>query len=227
MRVAVLFSGGKDSCYTVWVLQHQGWEIAKLVTVKPGSPDSWMFHYPNVDWTGLQAQAMGLQHELVSSSGDEMETLEKALAKIKEEDGIQGVATGAVASDYQRARFDRMCDSIGLKSFSPLWHKKPEVIINDLTQAGFLILMSGVAAAGLDKSWLGKTLTHSEWAELKQLSRRHGIHLSGEGGEYETFVTDGPHFSKRVAVEKTKSVFAGESGYLVIEKASLRDKLGN
>jgi len=57
MRVAVLFSGGKDSCYAVWVLQHLGWEVARLVTVKPSAQDSMMFHYPSLDWTGLQAQA--------------------------------------------------------------------------------------------------------------------------------------------------------------------------
>ncbi len=225
MRVAVLFSGGKDSCYTVWILQHQGWEIAKLVTVKPATSDSWLFHYPDVEWTGLQAKAMGIPHQLVVSGADEMKDLEKALGEVKKGEGIQGLATGALASDYQKTRFDRICDTIGLKSFSPLWHKKPEFIINDLVLAGFKVVMSGVGASGLDESWLGKELTDQEWRSLGEIAARHGLHLSGEGGEYETFVLDAPNFSKRVIVEKSRRVWDGQSGHLVIEKASLWDKL--
>ncbi len=225
MRVAVLFSGGKDSCYTVWILQHQGWEIAKLLTVKPSASDSWLFHYPDVEWTGLQANAMGIPHQLVVAGADEMKDLEKAVAEVKKVEGIQGLATGALASDYQKTRFDRICDTIGLKSFSPLWHKKPEFIINDLVRAGFKVVMSGVGAAGLDESWLGKELTDQEWRRLGEIAVRHGLHLSGEGGEYETFVLDAPSFSKRVIVEESRRVWDGQSGHLVIEKASLWDKL--
>lgn len=225
MRVAVLFSGGKDSCYTVWVLQHQGWEIAKLLTVKPSASDSWLFHYPDVEWTSLQAQAMGISHQLVVAGAEEMTDLEKALADVKKEEGLQGLATGAVASDYQKTRFDRICDTNGLKSFSPLWHKKPEVIITDLVQAGFKVMMSGVGASGLDECWLGKELTDQQWRRLGEIAVRHGLHLSGEGGEYETFVLDAPNFSKSIIVEKSRRVWDGQSGHLVIEKASLRDKL--
>ncbi len=225
MRVAVLLSGGKDSCYTVWILQHQGWEIAKLLTVNPAAPDSWLFHYPGVEWTSLQAEAMGLPHQLVVASAGEIEELENALATVKKEEGIEGLATGAVASDYQKTRFDRMCDTNGLKSFSPLWHKSPELIIHDLVRAGFKVVMSGVGAAGLDESWLGKELDDEEWGRLGHIAARHGLHLSGEGGEYETFVLDAPNFSKSVIVEKSRRVWDGQSGHLVIEKASLRDKL--
>jgi predicted ATP pyrophosphatase (TIGR00289 family) len=137
------------------------------------------------------------------------------------------VVTGAVASDYQKSRIDHICDSLSLRSFAPLWHKDPKVIINDLKAAGFKIIVSGVAAAGLDGSWLGQELTEKRWAELESLSKRHGFHLTGEGGEYESFVLDAPHFNRRVLVEKTRTEWDGQSGYLVIEKASLRDKLAN
>ncbi len=228
MRVVVLFSGGKDSTYAVWVLQHQGWEIASLVTVKPRSVDSWMFHYPNVEWTHLQAEAMGLPHRMVEERGkDEMVDLQETLASMRGELGIVGLATGAVASDYQKARFDNMCDAIGLKSYSPLWHKGPGLLVGDLKKAGFRIIVTGVAAEGLDQTWLGRELGDSDWKKLDQLSKKHGIHLTGEGGEYESFVLDAPHFKKTVQIEKSKTAWKGQGGRLVIEKASLRDKLGD
>lgn len=227
MRVAVLFSGGKDSCYTVWVLQHLGWEVTLLVTVRPSASDSMMFHYPSLDWTRLQAQTMGIPHEIIEAGEDELKDLEKALVATRREYGIVGLATGAIASDYQKSRFDQICDSAGLKSYSPLWHKDPRVVVNDLLQAGFRVIMTGVGAFGLDESWLGRELTRAEWSRLSDLAVRHGIHLTGEGGEYETFVLDAPHFREEIVIDQSRRVWMGQSGHLVIEKASLRDKLGN
>ncbi len=228
MKVAVLFSGGKDSAYAVWVLQHLGWEISSLITVKPRTADSWMFHYPNVEWTLLQADAMGFPHRMVQAAGDyELGELQDVLASMKRDLGIVGLATGAVASDYQKTRFDNMCDAIGLRSFSPLWHKRPELLIDDLTKAGFRIVMTAVAAKGLDRTWLGRELSDEDWSRLRGLSRRHGIHLTGEGGEYESFVLDAPNFKKAVRLEKTEVAWNGQSGRLIIERASLRDKLAN
>ena len=216
-----MFSGGKDSCYSVWLAQHQAWDIAKLVTMRPKTPDSWMFHYPNVEWTGLQAHAMGLQSALVSSDADELESLEETLGAMKRDDGVEGLVTGAVASDYQKSRFDNLCDRVGLKSFSPLWRKSPRRLVDDLIGAGFRTVISGVAASGLDETWLGKELTAVEWGKLSELSKRHGLHLSGEGGEYETFVIDAPHFSKSISILQSERVWDGQSGRLVIRKASL------
>ncbi len=204
LRVAVSFSGGKDSTYAAWIALHQGWDVS-LVTVRPHSADSLMFHHPNVEWTHLQAHALGMPHEVIDSTDtDEMRDLQHALVKIKSTDEISGFVTGAVASDYQKTRFDNMCDAIGLKTYSPLWHKNPRLLVDDLKKSGFRIM-----------------------SKLERLSKIHGIHLTGEGGEYETFVLDAPHFSKRIEVEKSRKEWYGDSGKMIIEKASLRDKLGN
>jgi uncharacterized protein (TIGR00290 family) len=120
-----------------------------------------------------------------------------------------------------------MCHAIGLKTYSPLWHKNPGLLVDDLQNSGFRIILTAVAAKGLDESWLGRELTKQEWSRLQQLSKIHGIHLTGEGGEYESFVLDAPHFSKRIEIEKCRKEWHGDSGRMVIEEASLRDKLGN
>jgi diphthamide synthase (EF-2-diphthine--ammonia ligase) len=38
---------------------------------------------------------------------------------------------------------------------------------------------------------------------------------------------DAPNFSKRIKIEKSRKEWHGDSGRMVIEKASLRNKLGN
>ena len=227
MKLAVLFSGGKDSTYATWVAEHQGWDVEALVSVLPTGVESLMFHFPNVRWTRIQAEAMGLPHRTIEAGKDELSSLLEGLDRIRDTLGIDGVVTGAIASDYQKSRIDQICDTLGMKSFAPLWHKDPTILVTDLRAAGFKIILSGVGAAGLDKSWLGQELTDERWAVLEKLSKKHGIHLTGEGGEYETFVLDAPHFINRINIEKTHYEWDGQSGYLVIEQASLMHKSAN
>ena len=228
MRVAVSFSGGKDSTYTTWLVQHQGWDIATLLTVRPHLTDSFMFHHPNVEWTRLQSEAMGVAHEMVEAVGkNELALLRDRLASLKSLREISGLVTGAVTSDYQKTRFDNMCDGIGLRSYSPLWHKSSKILVDNLKQVGFRIILTAVAAKGLDDSWLGRELSNQEWVKLEKISKIHGINLTGEGGEYESFVIDAPHFTKRIEIEKSRKEWNGDRGRMVIESASLRDKPGD
>ena len=197
------------------------------MSVLPKGVESLMFHFPNVRWTEIQAEAMGLPHRMIEAGQEELVSLRDGLEKTRKALGIDGVVTGAVASDYQKSRIDQICDTLGLKSFAPLWHKDPKILVNDLKFAGFKMILSGVGAAGLDESWLGKQLTDDRWLMLERLSRKHGIHLTGEGGEYETFVIDAPNFQRRVSVDETTNRWDGQSGYLIVEKARLQQKSAN
>lgn len=197
------------------------------MTVSPSSSESMLFHFPGINWTSMQAQALGIPHFIMEPEGEELNAVEEALSQLRNEHAIAGMAAGAVASDYQRSRFDRVCDSVGIKSFCPLWHKDPKAIQNDLLNAGFRAIMTGVAALGLDESWLGREMNEAAWIELRELSRHYGINLAGEGGEYETFVLDAPMFQQEIVVEESQKAWSGQSGHLIIEKASLREKRSN
>jgi len=161
MKVAVLFSGGKDSAFALWCTQMQGWDIETLVTVFPKSEDSWMFHYPAVEWTRLQAQALDLRQEVVPTVGvkeKELEDLKQALSKVKKSSGIDGIVSGAVASEYQKTRLDNLCESLGLRSFAPLWHKNQVELVKEQIESGFEIIVTACNALGLDEKWLGRRL---------------------------------------------------------------------
>ena len=58
MRVAALFSGGKDSTYATYVAMQRGWDVTHLLSVLPEDHDSMLFHTPNLHLTHLQAEAM-------------------------------------------------------------------------------------------------------------------------------------------------------------------------
>ncbi len=152
MKVAVLFSGGKDSAFALWYAQMQGWDVTTLVTVFSESEDSWMFHYPAIKWTKLQAQAIGIPQTLLPTMGvkeKELEDLSAGLEKLRRSSGIDAVVSGAVASEYQRTRLDNICEGLGLKSFAPLWHKNQEQLVGEQIAAGFEIILTCVQCVGV------------------------------------------------------------------------------
>jgi diphthine-ammonia ligase len=200
MKVACLFSGGKDSTYAAYLAQKQGHTISYLVSVFPESSESYMFHYPKIEVTVKQAKAMGIEHIIVKTRGEkekELVDLREALQKLD----IKGVVSGAVMSDYQKTRIDAIALELNLSSFAPLWHKDEEALLMGMINDGFEIEIVSVSADGLDESWVGRTIDEKAVAELKEIKKKYGINISGEGGEYETIVLNCPLFSHSVDVD--------------------------
>ncbi len=223
MRISALFSGGKDSCYAIYLLQQQGWEIASLLTVLPRTLDSYMFHYPNVEWTRLQAEALGMPIRTRRSEGLKEKELED-IEKLMSTEDTDGFVCGAIASDYQRTRLDEICHRLGKPLFAPLWRKDQVALLEDMLHAGFKFMIAGVYAEGFDEGWLGKIVTSDSIQDLRRLRDDYRISPSGEGGEIETFVLDGPNFAKRIVIEEAEAHWSKRSGSYAILKASLEDK---
>jgi len=224
MRLAVLFSGGKDSLFATYLAMKQGHEINYLVTIFPESKESWMFHHPCLELTKLQAKALGIKQIIGQTKGEkekELEDLKKALMKIRNK--IDGIVSGAIASTYQKSRIDKICEDIGIRSVAPLWQKNHRELLEEEIRY-MEIMVTGVYSEGLDKCWLGRMLDEKCLNELVELNKRYGVNLCGEGGEYETFVLDSPVFKKKIVVESWHKVWEGNSGYIVIDKADLVKK---
>jgi len=223
MRVSALFSGGKDSAYALYLMQQQGWEVVSLLTVVPKASDSYMFHYPNIHWTKLQAEAMGIPIKYRESSGLKEEELKDVEELMKGED-CDGFVCGAIASDYQRSRLDEIAQRLGKPLHAPLWRKDQVTLLEDMVHAGFKFMVAGVYAEGFDEGWLGKIITSHSIRELEKLRDKYRISVSGEGGEIETFVLDAPNFSKSIHIEEAHANWSKHSGNFTIQKASLEDK---
>lgn len=220
MKVASLFSGGKDSTFSVWYAQMQGWDVVSLVTVFPESSESWMFHYPATEWTKLQAEAMRIPMTVIRTKGvkeEELNDLVLGLRSVIKTTGIEGVVSGAVASEYQRTRLDNVCEELGLKSFAPLWHKNQQQLVKEQIESGFDIIITACNALGLTEHWLGRKMDTASFAELVRLSEKYGLSVAFEGGEAETFVLGAPMFNGRIHVERSIPHWRNDSGYLELE----------
>jgi diphthine-ammonia ligase len=209
-----LFSGGKDSAWALYRALEEGLNVSRLLTVHPDG-DSYMYHVPETRLARLVAESVGidlvevepgdLEAESAEDSGAqgdaELEPLEAALTELQEEIDLVGVTAGAVESEFQTHRIQGMCDRLGIDLFAPLWQEDPRELADAMLDAGFEIKIIQVAAGGLDESWLGRTLDEEALAELEELNDKYGVHILGEGGEFETFVVDGPHMERRIELE--------------------------
>lgn len=216
MRVAVLFSGGKDSAYATHLCLAWGWEVEWLTLHPP--QDSMMFHHPNTKWTELQAKAAGIKLTQIRARSHESELadLEAALKKMK----IDGIVSGAVGSEYQKQRIEGIGEHLNLPTFAPLWHKNDEVLGEILEQME--VYFASVSAEGLGKEWLGKRYMPADIAKLQAM--RPAVNPFLEGGEGETFVADAPFFKKKIVVEEWARSFDGVRGVAGIKKAKLEAK---
>jgi diphthine-ammonia ligase len=186
-----------------------------------------MFHFPNLKWTPLQAEAMGvpqLTQETLGVKEEELEDLAEAIRRAKEVYGLEGVYTGALASVYQKSRVERICKDIGLDCISPFWEADPEQHLRQLVKDGFVVMVVSVSALGLDRRWLGRILDDAAIDELVALSRKFRFHPGLEGGEGETFVLDCPLFRANVVVRRAEVRWKGDSGTFEILDAMLAPK---
>ena len=230
-----LFSGGKDSSWALYRALEAGHPVERLVTVHPEG-DSYMYHVPATRLAELAAESIGIELVAVEpedfqaasatdsgSQGDaELEPLEAALKNLDSElvGGVTGITAGAVESEYQTSRIQAMADRLDAELFAPLWQRDPRTLAEAMLDAGFEIRIIQVAAHGLDESWLGRTLDAGTIAELETLNDEYGVHILGEGGEFETLVTDGPHMDRKIELDYTTE-WDGTRGRLRIDDARL------
>jgi diphthine-ammonia ligase len=224
LKAGVLFSGGKDSTYAAHLARKGGDELTCLITLSPARSDSYMFHYPNVRWTAMQAETMRLPQITLETKGvkeEELVDLRRAIETAKQDYYIECVYTGALASVYQKSRVEKICDELGVKAVSPLWQVDPIAHLTNIIAGGFEVIMTGVAALGLDESWLGRALDDEAIRDLSELHAKYRVNPGLEGGEGETFVLDCPLFDRRIRVVSSAKHWKGDAGYLEILDARL------
>ncbi len=231
MKLASLVSGGKDSMYSAYLSKKAGHSIEYLLAMISENAESYMFHTHNIHLLKTISEITGIPLILGKTKGvkeEELEDLKELIAKVKDEVG--GITTGAIASSYQKQRIDKICSDIGLRSIAPFWGRNPEEVLREMLVAGFEIAIVSVAAPPLDESWLGRVIDKKCIEELVELNRKYGIHVTGEGGEYDTFVTSCPLYNrKKIVIEDAEKLWdpKTKSGVLEIKKIDIADAAGD
>ncbi|XP_066853602.1 diphthine--ammonia ligase isoform X1 [Anser cygnoides] len=227
MRVVALISGGKDSCYNMMQCVAAGHQIVALANLRPAEStgqtdelDSYMYQTVGHHAIELYADALDLPlyrcfikgtsvntgRVYTACQEDEVEDLYHLLKLVKDKEGVEAVSVGAILSDYQRVRVEDVCRRLSLQPLAYLWRRKQEILLKEMISSNVQAIIIKVAAFGLDPDkHLGKTLDQME-PYLLELSEKYGVHVCGEGGEYETFTLDCPLFKKKIVVDSAKVV---------------------
>lgn len=221
MKLAALISGGKDSMLALHIAAEEH-DVVCLVTAMPDNPESYMFHTPNLHLVDAIARCLEKPLLKIPVSGEEEKEVEE-LRKGIECLNVDGLVIGGMQSEYQRRRFAAICKKLGLEMVAPLWGKDAEWIMKKVAE-NFDAIFVKVAAYGLDESWLGRRIDGRAVEELMELNRKFGIHLAGEGGEFETLVLDAPLFRKRIDVVEASVEWRRDSGVYSIQKYRLVQK---
>lgn len=219
MKVAVLFSGGKDSSYAVEYAQNKGYEIAYLLSVKPNRKDCFLFHYATVEHTVKQAKSLGLKHILVPCTVADPKKEALIVKKVVEKNLVDAVILGGVGlQETQLKSVKEALAPLGVKVFASHENKDHGKIVEEMLEKGYKIKITQVASAGL-MNWLGKTISIENFAQLKTDSEKFGFHVGFEGGYADTFVMDGPIFKHKFESIKEEKIIENDfCGHIEIKE---------
>jgi diphthine-ammonia ligase len=231
VKLAALYSGGKDSTFAISRAKEMGHRVACLITMYPIADDSALFHYPNSWVTTYLADAMQIPIMGFQVSGrskeEEMNALEEAIVQVKSLYGIEGIIHGGISSNYQKQAFEQVCMRQGIAAVAPLWNNTdPETYITELVvNRGFHIIIAGVSAMGLDNKWLGREIDKESIAKLVSISKKCSFNLTFEGGEAETLVIDCPlYWKKKLQINAATTRWDGQRGIFEIRDVALVEK---
>lgn len=214
MRVAILFSGGKDSHYALQYALEKGWDVEYLLSVKPTRTDCYLFHYATVENTKEVAQILGIKHILETCSVADPKLEADIVKKIVEKNPVEAVILGGTG--LQVTQIKSIQDALlplGVETFAShagLDHKN---IFLDMIEQGYKIMITQIAAEGLSEKWLGRIIDENNIQELFNLSEKYGFHNGGDGGHFDTLVLDSPLMDQGLEVgiitKKVEGSFVG------------------
>jgi ABC transporter with metal-binding/Fe-S-binding domain ATP-binding protein len=208
MKAVALFSGGKDSFLSAMMAGEQGFKIEYGITVVP-EEYSMMFHYPNSKMSLYAASLLGFPIRYIKEC-DYKEYISGICR-----DGMDMIITGAIASDYQKTRIEKLCYNFRTIVYSPLWRKKQDFIIEQLILRQIKAMIVSVSAEGFTENDLGATIDDEYFLHLKELENKYRINIAGEGGEYETFVYGVGN--KKIDIPRGKKLWKNSGGYLILQ----------
>ncbi len=228
MKLAILFSGGKDSNFALNFAYEKGHEISCLISMISKNSESYMFQSNGLNFTKIQAECLEIPIILKETSGEkekELLDLKEAIYVAIKKHHIGGVVTGAIRSVYQASRVQKICNELGIWCYNPLWQIEEDYYLSRLLKLEFGVRIISIAAYPLDKNFLGKKIDLEMSRKLSNLAFRYKISAVGEGGEIETFVCDGPLYKKRINVVESEIIMDGENcGHEKIIRVELESK---
>ncbi len=205
-RVAVAWSGGKDSALTLKKLREgTPWEVAALLTTVTEDYDRISLHGVRRELLEAQAQAIGIPLTIAYIPADATDEIyrtrmEQAFRRLRE-DRITTIAFGDLFLEHVRRYRQDWLPSIGVKPVFPLWHEDTQRLAETFVAEQYSAIVVCVDTTWLNADFVGREF---DVAFLRDLPAH--VDPCGENGEFHTFVYDGPIFHRGVPVRTGERV---------------------
>jgi diphthine-ammonia ligase len=222
MRVAISWSGGKDSCLACFKATQEGFEVHSLLTMMTSDGKS-NFHLIKSDLLDAQADSLRIpMTKQKTAPGTYEQEFRKALIKLKT-DGVKGLVTGDIyeVPMHESGWLDRICREADLKPIKPLWNRDTRQIFHEFINSDFQAVVIRVNTALLGSEWLGRQLNEKFFEDIVRIGN---VDPCGERGEYHTLVTDGPLFNKHIEILESRKATRNGSSCLEIEQFEVNEK---
>ena len=221
MKVAVLWSGGKESCLACQRAMAQGYDVAALVTF---ILDSWPSLCHPLSIMSLQSEALGIPHTTLKLREPYREAYRDSISHLMKTDGIQGVVAGDIWIEDHRRWMEAVCEGLDVNVIMPLWKENTHDLLDALISSRFRPVFTCVKEPWFAADWLGRELNRECIESLKRLHERFGIDVCGENGEYHTMVLDGPIFKRSIRIEEFTPERRDSVFFLIPHHVSLQPK---
>lgn len=193
-KIALSFSGGKDSCLALYKLKQHGIEISCLITTVWQENLKSVAHGEQLEHLERQAVQLGIPIHFVKTTFDTyMDDFIIQLQDVKLTYNIDGIAFGDIYIEGHREWGEKMAAKVQLKPLYPLWNKQENMLnmLQRFVDLGFQAKVIQIDEETLPTSWMGRQLDQSFITDIKMFD---DVCPMGESGEYHTTVFDGPIF---------------------------------
>lgn len=223
MKVAVSWSGGMESCLSLYKALKEGYDVAYLVAF---TADPWPRYSHPLPVMALQSISLGIPLLKREVKDPFEETYREAISGLIDKEGIEGIVTGDiyVVDDLHGRWMDKVTEGLDISVIMPLWNQDTSKVLNEEVTTGFRSIFTSILQEWLSEDWLGKELNENSAKELQALADKTGLDPCGEKGEYHTMAIDGPIFKQAIEFSKVSKEKIDNRLYLKIDKCSLKPK---
>jgi uncharacterized protein (TIGR00290 family) len=200
-KVLLSWSSGKDSAWTLHLLQQQpDIQVAALVTTFNSESNRVAMHAVRRALVEAQAERTGIPLWAVElpwpCSNLEYEERMRAVCQRATAEGIAAVAFGDLFLQDIRDYRVKQLQGSGLEPLFPVWQIPTQQLGRDMIAADLKAKLTCVDPSKLEKSFAGRDYDQGLLTALPP-----GVDPCGENGEFHTFVYDAPVFSRPIRVQ--------------------------
>ncbi|MDD5561309.1 MAG: diphthine--ammonia ligase [Candidatus Omnitrophica bacterium] len=219
MKVAGLWSAGKDSCFACYKAISMGHDLSVLFNFTDPKGEKSLSHGLLASIIFRQAELVGIpmaQKAMPDARKAYREEFKRLIRIWQKKAGIRGIVFGDIYLQEHKDWIDALCREAEVEPIMPLWGKDTKELALEIIDSGFKAVVVAVKADLLGKEWLGRIMDRKFIEELKP-----EIDPCGEKGEFHTLVVDGPLFREPIRVLETQPVLEesfGKHWFLDIKK---------